>query len=219
MAVAIVGLFIYISYSYFSFFSSDKMFEETDLPGVEETIVDDPAGEPAGSVDSEPTSTPPEVEKQPVTPKVSISQPGDVIKRGDSGYYVYNKSTIKVRVLNIGKAREEMAAAVKLDIPEATSLTIWTVIFEQQFVEGKEIYGSFAGFNLFNVETSDGSPAYILNSTGDYAGCPASAMFEEDFEKKTPYSQCFVIGSNSEPQLIFVGESNSVYASNPVVFK
>jgi hypothetical protein len=221
MAVAIFGLFLYIGYSYFSFFGADKVLEGTDLVGIEESIVDT-ANEETMSVENvETESDTPSMpsDSEPVSPTINIMQPGQTIKRGENGYYLYNKSTIKVRILNVGKARDELSALVKTDIPESTPLTIWTIIFEQQFAEGKEIYGSYAGFNLFGVQGSDGGPAYILNSTGDYSGCPAQSSFKEDFERKTPYSQCFIIGSNSEPNLIFVGEPGSVYASNPAVFK
>lgn len=221
IAVSIFIFIFYIGYSYFSFFGSDKILEGKDLVGLEQNITNAENEEPASVENVETnveTTVSPEIIK-PVGPIINIMEPGQIIKRGEDGYYAYNKSIIKVRILSISAASNELSLVVKTDIPEAESLTIWKIIFEQYFAEGKEIYGSYAGFNLFSVKSLDGSPAYILNSTGDYSGCPAKSSFMEDFENKMPYSQCFIVGSNSEPSLIFVGDPGSEYASNPAVFK
>jgi hypothetical protein len=217
VAVIVFGVFIYAGSTYFSNINENNKsgISTTSSISSNEAEASSSAKELEEATSLESAS--PENVSSEVTTK--ITPPGTTVKAGDSAYYQLNKSIIKVRVLGVNIARPDLNEAVKLDIPEATPLEIWTITFEQFFEEGKEIYGTYAGFDMFNVKTSDGSPAYILNTTGDYLGCPSKSLFEEDFEERSPYSQCIVVGSTSEPNLIFVGSSGSEYATNPIIFK
>ena len=86
---------------------------------------------------------------------------------------------------------------------------------------GIQVYGSSSGLEMFNVTNVEGDrEAYILNSSGDYPDCPSTYLFGKDFsEDYVPYMQCFVVASNSEPVLLFTGEQNSEFISNPIIFK
>lgn len=147
--------------------------------------------------------------------------PGETIPNGNYLYYKQGQFIVKTKMVDVVPASQELASQVKTDIPEATRYKIWMVKFEQSLHNGLQVYGSSTGLNMFNVSNVEGdNEAYLLNTVGDYSGCPAISIFGKDFsEDYEPYVQCFIVASNSKPILLFTGESGGEYALNPVIFE
>ena len=222
-AVSIFGFFLWLIFNYFSAFGTIEGYLSED--DVEATVVEE-------MVDVQPTEiileeTLEEVENKDVeenlnedSPVSVITEHGMIIERGDFAFYNnYQNHILRLRMLNVSQASSGLAAQVKSDIPEASAYKIWRVVFEQSLYSGINVYGTIAELNSFSVKTLNGEPAYLLSSTGDYAGCEVNPLFQEDFEDFTPYSQCFIVASNVEPVLLFIGESGSEYNLEPIVLK
>jgi hypothetical protein len=154
-------------------------------------------------------------------PDNRATSPGETIPNGNYLYYKQGQFIVKTKMVDVVPASQELASQVKTDIPEANRYKIWMVKFEQSLHNGLQVYGSSTGLNMFNVSNVESdNEAYLLNTVGDYAGCPAISIFGKDFsEDYETYVQCFIVASNSEPVLLFTGQSGGEYALNPVVFE
>jgi len=152
------------------------------------------------------------------SPEDSLTPSGSVVERGRYLYY-YGSSNyiVQARLVTVAEASTGLTETVKSDIPEAGALKIWRVVFEQSLYDGEQVYGDSTGLSRFRVSSAD-SEAYLLNTTGDYEGCRVSSLFGEDFaDDNAVYSQCFIVAAESEPNLIFVGDSGSEFSTNPVI--
>ena len=228
-AVSVFGFFLWLLFNYFSIFGSVSGYlpEESDEENVfvEENFVENDSAEifipeTIQNTDTEIKEEEEEKKEEDDSPVSVITLPGGIIERGDFAFYNnYQNHILRLRMLNVSQASSGLTAQVKSDIPEASAYKIWRVVFEQSLYSGINVYGTIAELNSFSVKTLNGEPAYLLSSTGDYAGCEVNPLFQEDFEDFTPYSQCFIVASNVEPVLLFIGEIGSEYNVEPIVLK